>query len=294
MLGGMSQIWQHIPAQAAVCGVSGVDWSKLDNLLKTGKNTPVNKGQVNGVNLKEAHLNHMMAGTAAACWYPEQDIAAPLLIAKQAEPEQNKSFSPVFEPIFDWLMGTQKVAQKSDSNPDQTKAKTNSITQNELRQIKHSSGLFRVIERKIPISPRFNPALGYNQQALYFSIDGQLVNGTVLRMANYLHPTLLDATGGQPSLLYVDPTSLMALFDRVAKQKFTRQNNPQLRAAWDFHMPKRIQALSQFSPFILTIPVPDQEKQSDQQSPSQTHRADELPQWYRAQWQSVNKQPNQP
>ena len=91
-LPGLSNIWQYMPAQAAACGASSVDWLMVDELLKTAKKLPA----------EFATLSQVMAGASAMCWYPDRDIAMPLWVAQQSDSQQQRQF----EPLFDWLIST--------------------------------------------------------------------------------------------------------------------------------------------------------------------------------------------
>ena len=88
------KIWTHLPANAAFCVSTPIDWGQMQKALDGAKalgNAP--------------KLTAELASTGAVCWYAEEgdDISQPLFVALR---QSGKSAPDPFASLFDWGVAT--------------------------------------------------------------------------------------------------------------------------------------------------------------------------------------------
>jgi uncharacterized protein YfaA (DUF2138 family) len=100
------QIWSQIPAYAALCNSTSVDWTQVASVLQSAK-APVEQL------LKNKGLNSLSA-TGAVCWYAEKDdeVAQPLFVALRGD--KPESIAPAdMAALFNWGIGTNRDDEKA-------------------------------------------------------------------------------------------------------------------------------------------------------------------------------------
>ena len=87
-------IWRHLPANAAFCVATPIDWAQVQTALAGAKNLNT-----------QLNLPAEFASSGAICWYAEKsdDIAQPLFVALR-QPSQNKQ--EMLTALFDWGVAT--------------------------------------------------------------------------------------------------------------------------------------------------------------------------------------------
>lgn len=123
-------------------------------------------------------------------------------------------------------------------------------------------GTFTTIKRTESILPnqKTNPMLAFNTQVLYFSPSSQLVE-CAIKVAEQRYPNVQEASQGlidpkQITVLYVNPAKVAELMTETGQNALPRKRQGRLRAAFDYHMPSRMSALSQHAPFSVTLKNP--------------------------------------
>jgi uncharacterized protein YfaA (DUF2138 family) len=313
-----SKIWTYLPANAAFCVITPIDWVQVQKALDGAKELSV-----------APKLASELAATGAACWYAEEgdDISQPLFVALR---QSGKSTSEPLAALFDWGVATnqdylkevlalnrqkrnlrqrleaakynfeqarqqkidpkldkeRKVAEAAriDANKIAAKAVIDAI-EKELAEIapKISAALeaakapaiaakektvehdgdFTILSRKLAIDSESenSPRLAFDKQVVYFSTNQALIARAVA-VGQKKYPNLQESSPvfGQTSLnqtsqqfLFVNPKKLSTLLTNTGHQALPQETKSRLRAAFDYHMPARLQALAKQAPFSLAL-----------------------------------------
>ncbi|MFA6041626.1 MAG: DUF2138 family protein, partial [Methylophilus sp.] len=145
-------------------------------------------------------------------------------------------------------------------NPKIVQAKRDTV---EPAKIAHENimvqdGTFSVLARKLAIDAQLNssPQLALNPEVVYFTSNQALMK-TALAVGGKRYPNLqessqlLDAKAQQ--FLYVNPSQLAKLINATGHEALPLESKENLRAAFDYHMPQRLDALSKHAPFSLVV-----------------------------------------
>ena len=123
------------------------------------------------------------------------------------------------------------------------------------------NGAFTVISRQLAIEAdsNNNPKLAYGEQAVYFSTNQALIKRAVSTAQKH-YPNLAESakeiSPTAQQFLYVSPKKLATLLQSTAEEALPQEGRPKLRAAYDFHMPARLQALEKQPAFSLMLDKP--------------------------------------
>ncbi len=124
-----------------------------------------------------------------------------------------------------------------------------------------NNGKFTVLSRKLGIEKDSdnNPKLAFGEQVVYFSTNQALIKRAV-STAQKNYPNLAESakeiSPTAQQFLYVEPKKLATLLQRTAEDALPLEGKPKLRAAYDFHMPARLQALQKQPAFSLMLDKP--------------------------------------
>lgn len=305
------KIWTYLPANAAFCVSTPVDWPQVQKAL-------------DGDSLFSAkpNLAAEFAPTGAACWYAEQGntITEPLFVGLR---QPSKNSGEALTALFDWgvasnqdhlkdllLLNRQKhnltfqlataedslgqvqqekidpkAGQQAEAQVELEARKATAkaavvAAENALEEIgpqisaalaaskapallakekmMTTDGEFTVLSRKLPIDTGSgnSPRLAFDQQVVYFSTNQALVKRAV-SVGQRKYPNLqesseaLNATAQQ--LLWVNPEKLATLLTNTGHEALPQATQPRLRAAFDYHMPARLQALAKQPSFSLEL-----------------------------------------
>ncbi len=154
-------------------------------------------------------------------------------------------------------------------NPKIVQAKRDTIAPAKIahENIMVQDGTFSVLARKLAIDAQLNssPQLALNPEVVYFTSNQALMK-TALAVGGKRYPNLqessqlLDAKAQQ--FLYVNPSQLAKLINATGHEALSLESKENLRAAFDYHMPQRLDALSKHAPFSLVV---DSAKNKSQQ-----------------------------
>jgi len=101
-----SQIWSQIPAYAALCSSTSVDWAQVESVLQTAK-APLES-------LLKNKALETLSPTGAVCWYAEagDDVAQPLFVARRGD--KSAAITPAdIQALFDWGIATNRDDEKA-------------------------------------------------------------------------------------------------------------------------------------------------------------------------------------
>ncbi len=318
------RIWAQIPAYAAWCASTSIDWTHVEAALKAAK-APVDP-------MLESKALESLSPTGAVCWYTEEgdDVSKPLFIGLRTDKTTLKTED--LASLFNWGVSTNRdyyqpireiqakrrqlagqIASIDDEikalkkSPDKSETKDLSTEEKAEREKERSDqlaakktqkedlqkqqddekdnltaakkeldpqikaaealttkqqGQFTTIKRTLAILPsqKTNPMLAYNAQVLYFSPSSQLVS-RAMKVAEQRYPNVQEASKGlidpkAVTLLYVNPAKVAELMTETGQKALPQKSQPRLRAAFDYHMPSRMSALSQHAPFAVTLKNP--------------------------------------
>lgn len=127
--------------------------------------------------------------------------------------------------------------------------------------VAEKNGAFTILSRKVAIMAESdnNPKLAYNDQAVYFSTNQDLLTRAV-SVGQKKYPNLAEAakeiSPTAQQFLYVSPKKLAPLLQSTAEEALPQESRAKLRAAYDYHMPARLQALAKQPAFSLTLDKP--------------------------------------
>ncbi|HPX88488.1 MAG TPA: DUF2138 family protein [Methylophilaceae bacterium] len=124
--------------------------------------------------------------------------------------------------------------------------------------VAEKNGTFTILSRKLAIvaESEHNPKLAFNDQAVYFSSNQDLLARAV-SVGQKKYPNLAEAakeiSPTAQQFLYVSPKKLAPLLQSTAEEALPQESRAKLRAAYDYHMPARLQALAKQPAFSLTL-----------------------------------------
>ncbi len=101
-----AQIWTQIPAYAALCSSTSVDWTQVEAVLQTAQ-APLEQ-------LLKNKTLESLSPTGAVCWYAENgdDVAQPLFIALRGD--KSTALAPAdIQALFDWGIATNRDDEKA-------------------------------------------------------------------------------------------------------------------------------------------------------------------------------------
>lgn len=329
------KIWTHLPANAAFCVSTPIDWVQVQKALDGAK-------ALTGA----PNLAAELATTGAVCWYAEDgdEISQPLFVALR---QPNKNAADALTALFDWAVATnqdhlkdvlalsrQKRNLKSrletaNNNLDQLKlekvnAKLGKTQQEaekaaldarkvaavaivegvekELDAIEpqisaakeaakapaivakektvEKEGDFTVLSRTLAIdsASENSPRLAFDNSVVYFSTSQALIERAV-SVGQKKYPNLQESakilTPTAQQFLYVNPKKLSTLLTNTGHEALPQTTKTRLRAAFDYHMPARLQALSKQAPFSLALDNP------------KTGSAEKADQWQALTWHTT-------
>ena len=122
-------------------------------------------------------------------------------------------------------------------------------------------GAFKVLTRELAIAAESNsnPQLAFNEQTVYFSTNQALL-ARALSVGEKHYPNLAESakviSPTAQQFLFVEPKKLAALIQHSAEEALPREGKPELRAAYDYHMPARLQALAKQPAFSVMLDKP--------------------------------------
>lgn len=123
------------------------------------------------------------------------------------------------------------------------------------------NGALTVLSRKLAIEAESdnNPKLAFGEQVVYFSTNQALVKRAIATAQKH-YPNLAESakeiSPTAQQFLYVSPKKLATLLQSTAEEALPQEGRQKLRAAYDFHMPARLQALEKQPAFSLMLDKP--------------------------------------
>jgi uncharacterized protein YfaA (DUF2138 family) len=334
-------IWSHLPANAAFCVATPIDWTQVQTALAGARNLNT-----------QLNLPAEFASSGAICWYAEKsdDIAQPLFVALR-QPSQNKQ--EMLTALFDWGVATnqdhlkalialnrqkrhlknqleyaasnleaakqekidgkldreQKAARQAQKEAaiESSKAEVK-VAETALAELAPAitaakqaaeapaliakenaivqQGGFTVVSRKLAIeaTSEKNPVLAFDNEVVYFSTNPALTQRAV-SVGEKKYPNLQESAvvlqQSTQQFLYVNPKKLSTLLTMTGHAALPQETKSNLRAAFDYHMPARLAALSQQRPFSLVL---ESKASKTKQADSSAH---DFAQWQPLFWRTA-------
>lgn len=128
------------------------------------------------------------------------------------------------------------------------------------KTIEHE-GNFTVLARKQAIDSSSNnsPQIAFDNKVVYFSTNQHLI-ARAIAVGGKHYPNLQESTKilspSAQQFLYVNPKKLATLLNNTGHEALPQETQANLRAAFDYHMPARLAALSKQPPFSLVQDKP--------------------------------------
>ncbi len=100
------EIWRQIPAYAALCSSTSIDWTQVESVLQAAS-APLEQ-------LIKSKTLESLSPTGAVCWYAEagDDVAQPLFIALRGQ--QSAAIAPKdIEALFNWGIASNRDDEKA-------------------------------------------------------------------------------------------------------------------------------------------------------------------------------------
>jgi uncharacterized protein YfaA (DUF2138 family) len=122
-------------------------------------------------------------------------------------------------------------------------------------------GTFKVLSRELAIAPDSdsNPQLAFNEHTVYFSTNEALLARAV-SVGDKHYPNLAESakviSPTAEQFLFVEPKKLAVLIQHSAEEALPQEGRTELRAAYDYHMPARLQALAKQPAFSVLLDKP--------------------------------------
>ncbi|MGB4811351.1 MAG: DUF2138 family protein [Methylophilaceae bacterium] len=123
------------------------------------------------------------------------------------------------------------------------------------------AGAFTVYARQLPIheDSNSNPKLAFDEQTVYFSTNEALIKRAI-SVGQKHYPNLAESakvlSPTKQQFLYVEPKKLASLLQNTAIAALPQEKQQKLRAAYDYHMPARLEALAKQPAFSLMLEKP--------------------------------------
>ena len=224
-------IWRLAPLGAALCVALPVNWAATTEPLTTLT------GEAENVKAVLASLDPV----AAACWYPDSRLAAPLFIAraKAALPPQTAQFIDAVASKA-WRAS---IAPKPEEGGNATRFSLNLPSQH---------GLFSKQDkaRSFPVS------LAYQGTSIYFSPDQSLVEAA-LNVPKKLAPALADEVGLKKSALawlVLDPAAMAKLVRAEVQEALPANDESFFREVAQKELWPRLEAWSKQQKAFALVP----------------------------------------
>lgn len=211
---GDAELWRGVPANAAACVSLPLDFAAMRAVVS---NAPAA--------LPGAEVLAAADGTAAACWYREASLYAPLFVGRVADPQTGAA---VAKAIGEWAIAAPKPA-------------TNDAKDGEAKEPKRID--------KITFTPTAVARDGY----VLFSPDKRLVDLALDTLARKFPNAGEQFAGGGATVALVTPRTLADMAMREAMSALSGPGDERLREATKTLLPGRLKALAQHPPYQVAL-----------------------------------------
>lgn len=182
-------------------------------------------------------------------------------LKKETQEKRKRSLEQQKETTKATIANIEQELEAFKSQIEQAKqasqAQANLAHENKVSQ----DGTFTVLARKLSIGGRSNssPQLAMNDEVVYFSSNVALLDAALAvggkRLPNLQESSQVLAAKAQ-QFLYVNPSLLADIIHKVGHEALLQTSKEHLRAAFDYHMPQRLDALREHAPFSLVLDSP--------------------------------------
>lgn len=227
---GDPRVWRAAPANAALCAALPVDWARGQSLA----------GSAGAALDVAAELD----GPAAVCWYPDERVFAPLVVATVRSPRP--ALTEPVTALFDW--GVKKGSGDAVAAPVQVDGATRWTRERQVpfRKKDDSTGA--------PSPGPLQVTLAITGSYALFSPDAGQVTRAIDTIARR-YPSMADTLPADGALAVVDARRLSALVRQEALMMLPADKEPTLRAAADLHLLPRLARTEQLPAYRVPVPV---------------------------------------
>jgi uncharacterized protein YfaA (DUF2138 family) len=212
-----------VPARPAACSWLPIAWPKADALVARAKNPPVLP---------------RFAGPAVACWYAGSELQAPIFAAELAS-EPDATTDQTLKAMFAWAIVGEAVA--NEANEAKEKAPAGEVA-------------IPVLQRRNEAT-KYQPTLGRRGKLVVFSPDADLAQ-RALDTLHRRYPSLADTLptdGGTATLAVLTPSAVGDLAQQAIFDVLPVGEQRVLHDAAKTHLPQRLDALTKYPAYRLTL-----------------------------------------
>jgi len=231
------ELWRSVPANPALCVLLPVDWSEGRNL---GVGAPPEVVRSIG------ELSAALDGPAAACWYGEGSLQAPLFAATVKE--ASAPLGPSLTALFDW--GVRRPRDHARARPHSAPGGL-VLWEREL-EVPFAA----VDEEGRPTPGPMRVTLASQGRHVFFSPDERGVRKALETVGGH-YPSLGETLpAGGTTLGVIVPSELGSIARKEALVMLPPGDEPVFRKAAERHLLPRLEALGRHPAFRLTLPAP--------------------------------------
>jgi uncharacterized protein YfaA (DUF2138 family) len=232
------ELWAGVPANPAACALLPADWAAGQALLER---VPARDGR------KASSILAELEGPAAACWYPESRLQAPLFAATLKSPRAD--LAPLLEALFDWGLAKRAGGEALRARRP---AEAGTVWQRTV-QVPFAT----LNDEGSPEPGPLTVTLALEGRHLFFSPDAKRVEQALLTLAKR-YPSVADVLPAEAVTLgIVSPQALARLGKDEALVMLPRGAEPIFRSAAERLLLPRLEAVGQYPPYRLALAVGD-------------------------------------
>ncbi len=227
------ELWAGVPSGPAACALLPVEWAAGKGLLGTA---PM-EGPETSALLSE------LVGPAAACWYPEGRLHAPLFAATLKTPRPD--VDSLLEALFHW-----GVARPADAKPFRARrpAEDERVWQRTVQ-----APFAAVGSEGAPAPGPLTVTLAGKGRHLFFSPDAKRVEQALLTLAKR-YPSVADTLPPEAVTLGIlSPSGLARLGKDEALLMLPRGEEPVFRGAAERLLLPRLETVARYPPYRLAL-----------------------------------------
>ncbi len=209
---GDNELWRGVPANAAACVSLPLDLDAVRSVVNGAQNPPSAAATLAAID-----------GTAAACWYREASLYAPLFVARVSDPAQGDT---LVKAISEWAIAVPKASGEGDGKDKESRERP---------------------------APTFTPAAVTRDGFVYFSPDKRLVDLALDTLARKFPHAGEQLASDGATVGLITPRTLSDMAMREALNALAGAGDERLREATKTLLPARMKAFAQHPPYQVLI-----------------------------------------
>ncbi len=229
-------LWSAVPANAALCAMLPVDWSRGRDI-----------SAAMAADVRTADLWQELEGPAVACWYVGAPLHAPLIAATLKNPRP--ALEPFLTSLFDWSV---KKPAATPAVVPRRAATDETWWQREMEVP------FSTVDRETgrPEPGDLTITLAVKGRQIFFSPSADHVSRALDTVAKR-YPSMADTLPiGNVSLAVFSPAGLASLGRRESLAMLPRMDEPVFRVAAEERLLPRLDRIARYPSYRLALPTP--------------------------------------